>query len=385
MVATVPSMIGQFNMNNIQILQELGYEVHVACDFNDRSVWTDERVEKFKNQLEEISVKYFQVDFSRSPLKIWKHRKSYVQLKKLFEENAYTFTHCHTPIASVICRLVAHKMKVKCIYTAHGFHFFKGAPLKNWVIYYPIEKFLSRWTDMLITINKEDYQRAKNKMNANEVVLIPGVGVDTKKFADCTVDKEAKRKEIGIPPNGVVLLSVGELSDRKNQMVILEALNILKNKNIYYLMVGTGYLKEEYEKLVKKYDLENNVKMLGFRTDIGELCGIADCFIHLAKQEGLAIAPLEAMACGLPLISSEIRGVKDYTTDGISGCCITDFSNAVEVANAINNIYSDTEFRFRCGANNLIAVQKYCIENSNVIMHELYNSGIFGGGVQTTK
>ena len=163
MLATVPSMIGQFNMNNIQILQELDYEVHVACDFKDRSVWTDERVEKFIVQLEEQNVKKIQVDFSRSPLKLWKHKKSYAQLKKLFEDNEYAFIHCHTPIASVICRLVSHKMKVKCIYTAHGFHFFKGAPLKNWVIYYPIEKFLSRWTDIIITINKEDYQRAKEK------------------------------------------------------------------------------------------------------------------------------------------------------------------------------------------------------------------------------
>ena len=268
MVATVPSMIGQFNMNNIQILQELGYVVHVACDFEDRSVWTDERVEKFKNQLEEISVKYFQVDFSRSPLKLFKHRKSYIQMKRIFAENGYEFTHCHTPIASVICRLVAHKMRVKCIYTAHGFHFFKGASLINWVIFYPIEKFFSRWTDVLITINKEDYYRAKKRFCAKRNVLIPGVGIDTEKFTLAKSSIEEKRTALGLSKDDFILISVGEVNENKNHRVIIEAVAKIQDNKVKYLICGRGALEEEHRQRISELGLENRVMLLGYRSDI---------------------------------------------------------------------------------------------------------------------
>lgn len=371
MVATVPSMIGQFNMNNIQILQELGYEVHVACDFNDRSVWTDERVEKFKAQLEENDVKFFQVDFSRSPLKVWKHRKSYVQLKKLLEKNEYEFIHCHTPIASVICRLVAHKMKVKCIYTAHGFHFFKGAPLKNWVIYYPIEQFLSRWTDVLITINKEDYQRAKGKMRAKEVVLIHGVGVDTKRFAECNVNREEKRQVLGFSQNDLVLISVGEVNDNKNHGVIIEAIAKLCNEKIKYIICGQGNLKEERAKRIKELGLENQVKLIGFQSDVKSYLQISDVFVFPSKREGLGLAAIEAMACGLPLITSNIHGINDYSIDGVTGCkCNRD--NVNEYKGAIEKMHYDEVFRRKCGEYNREHAELYDVVKTNEIMRKVY-------------
>ena len=138
MVATVPSMIGQFNMNNIDILINLGYEVHVVCNWNDRSVWTEEKINNLKNQLEILNVKYFQIDFSRAVLDLPNHLKAYKQTIELIKKNEYAFIHCHTPIAGVIARLVCKKTNAKCIYTAHGFHFFKGGPLKSWLIFYPI-------------------------------------------------------------------------------------------------------------------------------------------------------------------------------------------------------------------------------------------------------
>ena len=156
MVATVPSMIGQFNMNNIRILHKLGYEIDIATDFQDTSVWPKERVEQFKESMRLIGVRCFQISFSRSPFKVKRHFCSYKEVKQLIKQGQYSIVHTHTPIASAIVRYAARSMHTTVIYTAHGFHFYSGAPLLNWIIFYPLEKWMSHYTDILITINKED-------------------------------------------------------------------------------------------------------------------------------------------------------------------------------------------------------------------------------------
>ena len=163
MLASVASMIDQFNMQNISLLQEQGYEVHVAANFEQGSTSSKERVEQFKKELKEKNVLYFQIDFSRNVSNIPQNIKAYKQIKKLLVNNKYEFIHCHSPIGGVCGRLAAKVTNTKVIYTAHGFHFYKGAPKFNWMIYYPIEKVLSYITDVLITINKEDYELAKKK------------------------------------------------------------------------------------------------------------------------------------------------------------------------------------------------------------------------------
>lgn len=372
MVATVAATIGQFNMDNIKILQDMGLEVHVACDFRDRSVWNDERTEKFCKQMNQIGVKYYQIDFTRHPLEIHNHIKAYKQLNHLFQKNQYFFVHLHTPIAGVIGRIVAHKENIRCIYTAHGFHFFTGAPIKNWIIYYPIEKLFSNWTDVLITINKEDYNRAKKKFHARKVVYIPGVGIDTKSVQSCVVDKKRKRYELGVPEDAFLLLSVGELHERKNQQVVIESLHKINVADIYYLIVGTGELYGKYESIIQNYGLENNIKLLGFRNDVIELCKISDAFIHPSIREGLGIAPLEAMACGIPLISSYVNGIKDYTQNGVSGVCVKNPLSIDEVGEAILEIYRNKDLREKCGTHNLNKVKTFDLENTNKIMRDVY-------------
>lgn len=375
MVATVPSMIGQFNMDNIQILQELGYEVDVASDFTDTSYWPAERIDRFKRDLYELNVKTFQLDFSRSLFKFNRHIKSYKETIQLINERQYSFIHTHTPVASAIVRLAAHKTETKVIYTAHGFHFYDGAPLKNWVVFYPIEKWLSRFTDVLITINNEDYKRAFEKFKAKKTVKIPGVGVDTEKFALGKVDKTAKRAEFGMKDTDFLLLSVGELSERKNQRVVIEALHKMKETgtidNIVYLVVGKGDQEEEYKRLIDEYELEKHIRLLGFRKDIGELCKMVDCFVHPSVREGLGIAPLEAMAAGLPLISANVNGIKDYTEDGVTGCCVNP-TKVDEVIQAITKMVKDCEFRNKCSYNNTVASKTYDVKRTNEIMKQVY-------------
>ena len=379
MVATVPSMIGQFNMNNIKILHEIGYIVDVAGDFTDVSVWPAERVQKFKNQMAEMNIECIQLDFSRSPLKIGRHIASYRETLKLLKERSYSFIHTHTPVASAIVRQAAHKIGTKVIYTAHGFHFYDGAPLKNWLIFYPIEKWYSHYTDVLITINKEDYRRAKEKFKVKKVVYIPGVGVETEKFAVCKVDRTTKRVELGVKDSDFLLLSVGELSERKNQKIVIEALHKMKEKrcidNIVYLAVGKGDKEEEFRRLVKDYGLQDHIKLLGFRSDIDKLCETVDCFVHPSIREGLGIAPLEAMAAGLPLISAAVNGIKDYTEDGVSGYCI-DPTDVDVMVTAIKRMHDDVAFRISCASNNFKTAKTFDIRNTNEIMSEVYRGRV---------
>lgn len=319
MVSTVAATIGSFNMDNIRILQKMGYIVDVAADFNDTSVWTKDRLRRFIHQLNEQGIEHIQIDFSRELLKISKHISSFNNIVKLLKERKYSFIHTHTPIASVIVRLAAYKTKTKVIYTAHGFHFYDGAPIKNWLIFYPVEKYLSGYTDVLITINKEDYKRACDKFKAKKTVYIPGVGVDIRKFALCKVEKAVKRRELGLRESDFVIISVGELNANKNHQVIIKAISKIDNKDIRYVIVGRGELYEQLRKLAKTLGIANQVILTGFRTDVNELLGMADCFAFPSKREGLGLAAIEAMATGLPLITSSSGGIKDYSIDGITG------------------------------------------------------------------
>lgn len=333
MTATVPSMIGQFNMENIKLLLEMDYEVHVACNFEDRSVWTEERVSEFKKQLTNMGVKKIQIEYARTPYDIPKLVRSYSELKKLIQREKYTCLHCHTPVAGMIARLAAKGTETKVIYTAHGFHFYKGAPLQNWLLYYPVEKWLSRYTDVLITINKEDYQRAKKKFHAKETKYIPGVGIDVEKIQAVQVDRVKKRAELGIGKDDFLMLSVGELSKRKNHQIVIEALAKLKDKRIKYIICGQGPLKDKLEQMAEKLGVKDQLFLLGFRTDVIEICKSSDLFVFPSRQEGLPVALMEAMASGLPCVVSRIRGNTDLIEDA---GCLFETKHAESLKNVIS-------------------------------------------------
>lgn len=310
MVATVPSMIGQFNMDNLHLLLELEYEVHVACNFKDTSVWTSERIDLFKKQLSELKIKYIQIEFARTPYDVAELVKSYKQLRGLIVQEQYEALHCHTPVAGMIARLAARGMKTKVIYTAHGFHFYKGSPLKNWCIYYPVEKICSYMTDVLITINREDFALAKRKMKAKSILYVPGVGVDTKRFDSCITCKNV-RGELGIPEEATMLLSIGELNENKNHESVIRALANMERTetgDIYYVIVGKGNLQDKLRQIAVESCLEKNIILTGFRTDVIDFYHSADFFVFPSYREGLSVALMEAMASGLPVAASNIRG-----------------------------------------------------------------------------
>ncbi len=269
-------------------------------------------------------------------LKVGQNFRAYRQTRKLIKENCYNLIHNHSPIGGLLSRIAARDIRkrgTKVIYTAHGFHFFKGAPKMNWLIFYPVEKLSSRWTDVLITITHEDYALAQEKMKAKKVVYVPGVGIDTSAFMpDETASKvrTQKRAELDIKDSDIVLLSVGELN--KNHEVIIRAMAKLANRNVHYVIAGRGILKNYIEKLAEDLGVKEQLHLLGFRTDVKDLFKTADVFVHPSFREGLSVAVMEAMASSLPIICSKIRGNTDLIDNGRGGFLF----NPADMDNAYN-------------------------------------------------
>ncbi|MBQ7225183.1 MAG: glycosyltransferase family 4 protein [Clostridia bacterium] len=372
-VASVVSFIEWFNKENVDFLKkDLGCDVHIACNF-DYTEDTDEgRTRDYIEKLKNDGVVIHNIHFERNPLSP-KNKAAYKQLKQIINENSFDLIHCHTPAASMMTRLAAKKARKKgsvVMYTCHGFHFHNASSKKNWLIYYPIEKFLSRHCDYIVTINKEDYQRTQ-KFHAKNTRYIPSVGVDINKIKNVVVDKEAYKESIGVPRDAVMLLSIGEMIDRKNHEVIIRALGKLQRKDIYYVICGKGPLKEHLETLAKELGIGDNVKFLGFRRDIPELCNTADISAFPSKIEGLGLAGVEAMAAGVPLVSSNVHGILDYVIDGETGYALP--PNDVDgFADAIDKLSSSKELRESMRDACLKAVEPFEISNALKVMQNIY-------------
>jgi glycosyltransferase involved in cell wall biosynthesis len=367
-LASVASMIDQFNRSNIAVLKELGYEVHVAANFEKGNTTSLQRIEDFKKELEEMSVPYYQIDFSRNVYHVIHNYKAYHRLLELLSENKYEFVHCHSPIGGVCGRLAANKTNTKVIYTAHGFHFYRNAPLYHWMVYYPTERFLAKFTDILITINKEDFATAQN-FKAKKVIYVPGIGIETSKYKSTPTSSEKVKKKLAISGNKVVLLSVGELSKRKNHEIIIRALSKLNNENIVYLICGQGRLEDH----LKNIAIENNVdvRLLGYRTDIPEIYSAADIFVFPSLQEGLPVALMEAMAAGLPVICSDIRGNSDLIEDNVGGYVI-DKNDTEGYEAAIARLISNYEIRQQMKQQNQIRIEDFDLSIINKMMRQVY-------------
>ena len=305
--STVRSHIGQFHVPVINALKEAGHEVHAA--YHDNS--------KDKPGLDlSMLDKVFEVPFERSPYSP-QNIKAYKILKKIIDEGNYDIIHCHTPVGGVVTRIAAkdaRKRGTKVFYTAHGFHFYKGAPKKYWAMFFPVEKALAKETDVLITINQEDYDLARKHFKAGKVVKVNGVGVDLSKFHVATPEeKQAAREALGIKPEQFVMLCAADLSVRKNQPMIFRAMARIKNEcpNMVALMPGQPILKDEYEKLCAELGISDMVQLMGYRRDIDKLLAASDCVISSSRQEGLPMNLIEAAASGRYIIATDVRGNAD--------------------------------------------------------------------------
>ena len=304
-VATVDSHIELFHLPFLKMFKDRGYEVHVATESDKPIKYCDKKVK--------LSIK-------RSPFKFWSNLKAVRELKKVMQVEKYETGHCHTPMGGVVARLAARKLRrtgVRVIYTAHGFHFYKGAPLHYWLMFYPVEWYLAKYTDTLITINNEDYERALKRFGrrCRDIQYVPGVGVDEKKFAKKMSAKEKRklRESLGLREDDKVLICVGRLDKNKNQGFLIRAMKELVSEDSKYqlLLVGPDEINGSYQRLASKLGVDKNVHFLGFRKDVSELLQIADVMVSASKREGLPVNLMEAALLGLPIVATDCRGNRD--------------------------------------------------------------------------
>ena len=348
-VATVDIHIKTFHLPYLKMLHEMGYEVHVATN----------GTEQFPN-----CDKKHQICIERSPFK-FKNFKAIKQLKTIIDKENFDIIHCHTPMGSVVTRIAAKQSRkngTRVIYTAHGFHFYKGAPIINWLLYYPVEKYLAKFTDTLVTINKEDYKLATEKFKKVKVNYIPGIGVDSKKFnIDMSVDDKINfKKQLGLKENDFILIYPARLDKNKNQKLLINVMEIIckqkKNNNIHLILPGKDELNGKYKEIVKKMGLTSNIHFLGLRNDIPKLLKISNVAVASSLREGFGLNLVEALYSNLPIVATKNRGhneiviekingylINSKSTENFSECIIELYNNKKEYNRIVENCQKSAE------------------------------------------
>lgn len=376
-ILNIANRVNNFSYTSMKAAQELGFDYHIAGNWkyaNDQ-----ERIEDEKK----YGIHIYQIDFIRTPYHPG-NIKAYYQLKEIVEREKFDVIHCNTPIGGVIGRLLGKSCKVPTvIYQAHGFHFYKGAPIINWMIYYPIERWLAHYTDTIITINQEDLERAKSfkLRNHGKVYYVPGVGIDKDQFKPRNYERNCKRAELGLLENDIAVISAGDLIERNNYKVSIEAIANTNNPRIHYYICGEGNQREELEKTACKLGMSDRVHFLGFRKDMKQLMWAADIFLFTTLQEGLPRSLLEAMASGLPCVVSNIRGNTDLIDNKENGFLI-ESDDVNGFTNALITLASDYELRQTMGKKNMQRILDFDISASEAKLASIYK--IAGEGYLTS-
>jgi len=365
-VTTVSNTINAFLISHIRMLVNMGHHVDIACDI----------AQELNSEIEILGCKVHRMSFKRTPLSA-ENYYAYKQFRALCKSEGYNLIHTHTPIASVISRLALRKEKnIKMVYTAHGFHFYKGAPKQNWIIYYTIEKWLSKYTDCLITINNEDHNIAQSSgFSAPKVYQVNGVGISLEALKPLSLEnKTIKRESIGISKNAFVLFYAAELNHNKHQDLLIESIDILKDKipSIKLLLAGEGPMASDYQTLVNKKNLQSHIEFLGYRKDVPDLLNIADVAVSSSRREGLPVNVMEAMAMGLPVVATDCRGHRDLISNNENGI-LADKDSPYMFADAILKLFESDKLRNTYGSNNEEKIKNYSIEYVLKQMREIYN------------
>ena len=365
----VKTHIMEFHIPYLKMFQEMGWQTAVAAR-NDYEDPADCRIP--------FCDTYYDIPFERLP---WKkdNVRAYRELKAILDREHFDIIHCHTPVGAMITRLAARKARkqgTKVIYTAHGFHFFKGAPLMNWLMFFPAEWLLAPLTDVLVTINREDYAFAKKHIHAKRIEYVPGVGVDTAKFHVGAVNRAEKRRELGLTEQDFLILTVAEMTKNKNHSTVLKALALLRDtpdfEKMYYLICGRGEQQDALEAEAEELGIREHVMFLGYRQDVPELCRCSDIFAFMSFREGMPVALMEAMGCGLPAVCSKIRGNTDLIEDGVDGLFAENTPQGV--AQAVVKLYRDPALREELGSAAAQTVSRFDAGQVQQKMKEIYLS-----------
>lgn len=368
-VSTFSDFFWTFEKSNLNIVKSKGYKIYIVANFSEKS--RNEHKDYFLN----MGATLIDVPFERNPF-----RKEtvicYKEIKRIIREINPNIIDCHLAVPGVLCRMAVWRKKdIKVIYSPHGFFFYKGCPLFNILIYRSVERIMARRTDALITINSEDYRNAKKMKLRGKSYFLPGVGVDINSI-ETVIPAVDIRTELNIQEDMFLFLSIGELNKNKNHETVIRAMGDLKKRgivNFHYLICGRdGPEKEKIILLSKQYGIDRRVHYLGFRTDIANIAKQVNVFVLPSFKEGLSVSIIEAMACGLPILASNIRGNNDLVVTNKGGFLFNP-QKPIELAEHMKFLLENEEFRDKAYSFNLAEVQKY--SNLNVIskMQKIYS------------
>lgn len=362
-VATIFKHFRAFHLPYIEWFKQQGWQVDAMANGDD--------------PLEEAHHSY-NVPVSRSPFS-FSNVKAIKQAKAIINKEKYDIVYCHTAMGAVLARLAAKKARknygTKVIYVAHGFHFFKGGPLKSWILYYPMEKYLSKYTDAIITINEEDYQLVKNNGFRNtDTYKIPGIGLNTGRlFETNDAVREKLRTQYDFSQDSFILIYIAEYIERKNHKFIIDSMDELRTQipTIKVLFAGRGRLMDAMMEYAKQKDVDSYIEFLGFRKDIGQLIALSDVGISASRQEGLGLNLAEEMFAGLPVVATVDRGHKEIVKDGYNGFLYAQLDHG-GFENAVCKLYQDSELRKKMGENARNFIQKFSLDNAMASLTEIY-------------
>lgn len=373
-ISNVSNRVSSFVTASISAAHNLNIAFYQAAN------WQSSAKSQISVYEQEYDIKIKNIPMSRNPFATT-NLTAYKELVELINQAEIDYIHCNTPVGGLLGRLAGKRCKVKkVIYQAHGFHFYKGAPLLNWLLYYPVEKWLARYTDALITINKEDYKLAQRKMklkNGGKVYYVPGVGIDTSQYSIDGDLRKKKRAELGLLPDDIALISMGDLIERKNYSVAIRAVSEAQNDKMHYFICGVGTEEGALRSLAKQLNVARQIHFLGYRTDIKELLTASDIFLFTSIQEGLSRSMMEAMVSGLPCVASNIRGNSDLLENGEGGF-LCDSHNASEFAEKINLLAANPELCEKMGSANLMRIQQFDTETVIGKLQNIYAAELLG-------
>lgn len=368
LVTRVSGFVPQFEMNNVKILQEMGYEVHYASNYNTVVYGQD------NSRLADTGIRRHSIHFCRSPFSL-EVLRAYRELVQLMLEEKFELIHCHMPLTGILTRKAAEKVRrmtgrrTEVLYTAHGLHFFKGAPLGNWLYYMP-ERHYARYTDKLILINQEDYERGSHFPVRGSVEFVPGVGIRPMPDPDPAFDL---RSQYGIPEDHKIVVSVGELTESKNQSVLIRAMDRFRRDKLTCIICGTGPVKDRLEQQIKEMYLQDKVILAGYCTNIPDILRQSDIFAFPSMREGLPVALMEAMQAGLPVMAADIRGNHDLIRDGEGGFLFTE-NLPEDYAQAIRYFLKYPDEAARMGKWNRKQVDNFSLGVVEKRMREIYHA-----------
>lgn len=348
-----------FHIPYLKWFKEHGYEVHVASRGSSSVDYCD-----FK----------YDIPFVRSPIHI-ENLKAFRMLRKLINSNEYDLIHCHTPIGGVLTRIAAASISNKNIpvfYTAHGFHFYEGAPLYSWLLYYPIEKLLSFFTLSLITINKEDFNLANARFNC-KVFKIHGIGIDESRFKLEETDKKTLRKKHGFSEDDFILIYIAEFISRKNHKFIIDACSDLSKEidTLKVIFLGKGVLMEDMKQRVYHKCINNVFYFKGFQRKLEEYIRLSDVAISSSLQEGLGLGLAECMYCGLPVIATEDRGHRELVVQGENGYLFKQ-GDRDQFSRYVSELYLNVKKRLEMGRNAFQRSLKFSLAKTVKEMEDIY-------------